>query len=239
MKEKILVLVKAAPTWSKKLHQYQVCTAGVTEDGEWRRLYPFPESIMHGRDIHLWDIIEVDTEDPTRDIRQESRKINFRTLKKIDSLEDRDERRAFLNGLTEHSLEYPMEEKRSLTLVKPDIKKFNVIDNPDSKFTQLTLNGKPFDYNIYGEVDLVYRWNCQELCRFCSNQPHRMKCLDWGAHVLYKRYEDKAEAKVKVTDMCYRRMKDEFDTWFALGTHSMRPYKRWMIVGLLWMKKGE
>lgn len=239
MKEKILVLVKAAPTWSRSLRQYQVCTAGVNEDGEWRRLYPFPETIMHGKDIRTWDFIEVETEDPTHDPRQESRKINFRTLKKAGRFEGREERREVLNELTENSLNYPLEEKRSLALVKPEIVSFSVIKNPKPDILQLTLDGEPFRYNIYGDVDLIYRWNCEEPCEFCSNQPHRMKCLDWGAHVLYKRYDDEEVAKEKVTDMCYHRMKDVYDSWFALGTHSMRPWRRWMIVGLLWMKKSD
>jgi hypothetical protein len=37
--------------------------------------------------------------------------------------------------------------------------------------------------------------------------------------------------------MCYYRMKYDYDTWFAWGTHRKRPWKRWMIVGLLWIKK--
>jgi len=32
-------------------------------------------------------------------------------------------------------------------------------------------------------------------------------------------------------------MKYDYDSWFALGTHSRRPWSKWMVVGLLWMKK--
>jgi hypothetical protein len=64
-----------------------------------------------------------------------------------------------------------------------------------------------------------------------------MQCFDWGANVLYRKYSDPDKAREKTTDMCYNRMKNEFDTWFVLGTHSKRPWKKWMIVGLLWMKK--
>jgi len=41
MKEKILITVKTYPTFSTK-YQELVCTAGVNENGEWRRLYPIP-----------------------------------------------------------------------------------------------------------------------------------------------------------------------------------------------------
>ena len=39
MTEKILITVKTYPTLSKKYAEL-VCTAGITESGEWRRLYP-------------------------------------------------------------------------------------------------------------------------------------------------------------------------------------------------------
>lgn len=32
-------------------------------------------------------------------------------------------------------------------------------------------------------------------------------------------------------------MKYDNDTWFVLGTTRQRPWRRWMVVGLLWMKK--
>lgn len=239
MKEKILVLVKAAPTWSRKYRRYQVCTAGIDEYGNWRRLYPFPESIMQREDVRVWDIIEVETEAATQDPRNESRKIRIQTLEKVDRLEGRKNRRKFLNSITEPCLNSALDEKRSLALVKPNIINFEIKKNPKPEITQLTLEGKPFSFNIYGDVDLIYRWECQEPCEFCVNQPHRMKCLDWGANVLYKRYDDEEEAREKVTDMCLHRMRDVFDTWFALGTHSRRPWRRWMIVGLLWMKAPE
>ena len=39
MTEKILITVKTYPTLSKKYAEL-VCTAGVNEAGEWRRIYP-------------------------------------------------------------------------------------------------------------------------------------------------------------------------------------------------------
>ncbi|MDF1814754.1 MAG: hypothetical protein P1V20_21290, partial [Verrucomicrobiales bacterium] len=39
MKERILITVKTYPTLSTKYAEL-VCTAGVNENGEWRRIYP-------------------------------------------------------------------------------------------------------------------------------------------------------------------------------------------------------
>ena len=237
-KEQILILVKAAPNWSTKYKEYEICTAGITEDEEWRRLYPFPEDVMLERNIRLWDWIEVETSEPSADPRPESRKIKAITIKKIDRIEDRCKRRKVLESINERTLEIPLEEKRTMTVIRPIIKKFT-IKKKIPEVIQISLNGKPFKRSPYGDFGLYYNWECPKPCRYCTDRSHNMQCFDWGAHVLYRRYKDEEEAKTKVTQMCYYRMKYDFDTWFVLGTHSRRPWKRWMIVGLLWMKKKK
>ncbi len=229
-------MVKAAPNWSKKYKTYQICTAGVSQDGGWRRLYPFPELDMVKRDIHIWDIIEIKTKVPTDDPRPESRKIKAESIVKIGRLESRQERRNFLEKIAEPSLEIPLQEKRTMAIIKPRIEDFKIdIRPPEPK--QETLEGKIFRLRPYGRVGLYYKWSCPKPCRYCKERPHRMECFDWGANILYKRYPNEEEAKAKVKHKCYYQMKYDYDTWFALGTHSLRPWKRWMIVGLLWMKK--
>ena len=41
MRERLLILAKAAPETSKK-YESLVCVAGITDSGEWRRVYPLP-----------------------------------------------------------------------------------------------------------------------------------------------------------------------------------------------------
>jgi len=235
-KENILILVKAAPNWSTKYKEYEICTAGINENDEWRRLYPFPEDIMLKKDIKLWDRIEVETAVPSADPRPESRKINAESIKKIDYIDNRDERRKFLENVMEPSLEIPMKEKRTMTVIKPIINNFT-IKQKIPEVIQIALDGKPFKRSPYGDLGLYYNWQCPKPCRYCRDRSHLTQCLDWGAHVLYRRYQDEKEAITKVKQMCYYKMKYDLDTWFALGTHSRRPWKKWMIVGLLWMKK--
>jgi len=237
-KESIIILVKAAPNWSKKYKKYQICTAGISQDDGWRRLYPFPEKNMIKKNIHVWDIIEVEASKPSDDRRPESRKIKPESIVKRGHLESRRERRDFLDRITEQSLEIPLNERRTMTLIRPSIDAFRIVKRPPEP-KQFTLEGKTFKLRPYGDVGLYYRWSCPKSCRYCQERPHVMECFDWGANILYKRYPNEEEAKVKVRHKCYYEMKYENDTWFALGTHSLRPWKRWMIVGLLWMKKQE
>lgn len=236
-KESIVVLVKAAPNWSVKYKQYEICTAGISQDSGWRRLYPFPEDVMLKKDIKIWDIIEVESTTPSDDRRPESRKIKAESVRKIGHIDNREERRNFLKQIMEPSLDVPLDEKRSMMLVKPRIVAFSIKKRVESEVIQLTLNGKAFKRNPYGDVGLYYKWRCPKPCQFCKERYHLMECFDWGAHVLYRRYKDEKEARLKTKNMCFYRMKYDFDTWFALGTHSRRPWRRWMIVGLLWMKK--
>jgi hypothetical protein len=235
-RESIIVLVKAAPNWSTKYNEYQICTAGISQDGGWRRLYPFPEDVILQKNIRVWDVIEVEVKKTTHDPRPESRKINAETVRVIDRIESREDRRKFLVEITDSSLDVPLKEKRTLAIIKPQIEDFNIKKKvPES--VQLTLNGKIFKINPYGDVGLYYKWSCSKPCRYCKGKYHVMRCFDWGANILYRKYRDEKEAETKTKHMCFYDMKYKYDTWFALGTHSQRPFTKWMIVGLLWMKK--
>lgn len=237
-KETILILVKAAPHWSKKYKQYQICTAGISEDDGWRRLYPFPERNMIKKGVRLWDIIQVETTKPRDDHRPESRKIKAESIVTVGRIEDRSERREFLEKIAEPSLSIPLKERRTMMLVRPKIEGFKIEKRPPEP-KQVTLEGKMFKLRPYGEIGLIYNWSCPKPCEYCKDRPHRMECFDWGANFLYTKYEDAETAKAKVMQKCYYEMKYKNDTWFALGTHSRRPWKKWMIVGLLWMKREQ
>jgi hypothetical protein len=60
MKMKILVLVKTYPAISKKYGEI-VCTAGITEDGKWIRIYPIPfRKINYRKRFKKYDWIEIE-----------------------------------------------------------------------------------------------------------------------------------------------------------------------------------
>jgi hypothetical protein len=238
-KESILVLVEAAPNWSGKYGSYLVCTGGITKSNQWRRLYPMPLDSIAGK-IHRWDIIEVKTTEPEHDPRSESRKIDPDSIVISGSFsKDREDRRVLLKRLAEKSLDVAIKERRSIILIKPEIVDFHIVERKD-ELVQLTLNGKVFKEQPYRDVSLYYQWNCPEPCDVCSRHHHNMECFDWGAGVLWNRYKaDRKVAEEKITEMCYDNMKEKFDAWFALGTHSRRPFSKWMVVSLLWMKKAS
>jgi hypothetical protein len=90
-RERILVTVRTYPNPSSKYSE-TVCTGGVTDTGQWRRLYPVPLRYLdEDKKYATYDIIDVSVEDG-KDGRPETRRPNCQTIKvvsKVDSWEER------------------------------------------------------------------------------------------------------------------------------------------------------
>lgn len=83
MKNKILITVKTYPTLSKKYAEL-VCTAGVTETGQWRRLYPVRFRQLYAEQKYQkYQWVEAEIEQSNTDNRPESYKILHDSLKAI------------------------------------------------------------------------------------------------------------------------------------------------------------
>ncbi len=83
MTERILITVKTYPTLSKKYAEL-VCTAGVTESGEWRRLYPVRfRQLYDEQKYSKYQWVEAKIEKSTSDTRPESYKIIDNSLSPI------------------------------------------------------------------------------------------------------------------------------------------------------------
>ncbi|MBI5403240.1 MAG: hypothetical protein HY959_07545 [Ignavibacteriae bacterium] len=79
-KTKILITVKTYPTLTTN-YEESVCTAGITEEGNWIRICPIPyRSIDYSQQYKKYDWIEVEIEKNKSDFRPESFK-----LKSLDS----------------------------------------------------------------------------------------------------------------------------------------------------------
>ncbi len=72
MRTKVLITVKAYPALSKKYNE-TVCTAGITEEGKWIRIYPIPfRQLDYDNQFRKYEWIELDLERNTSDFRPES-----------------------------------------------------------------------------------------------------------------------------------------------------------------------
>lgn len=126
---KVLILVKTYPTLSKKYSEL-VCTAGITEDYQWIRIYPIPFRLLeYEKKYQKYQWIDVDLIKNTSDPRPESHKIKnidmIRLLNKINTKNNWEERRQLLldNLIIYKNLEEIIEKANknelSLVLFKP------------------------------------------------------------------------------------------------------------------------
>jgi hypothetical protein len=86
-KERILITVRTYPTISKR-HVETVCTGGINDRGQWRRLYPVAlRYLEEDRQFTTFDIVELTVRDGD-DGRIESRKPDMGTLKITSHISD-------------------------------------------------------------------------------------------------------------------------------------------------------
>lgn len=91
---RVFILVKTYPTPSKA-HSETVCTAGITPDGHWIRLYPVPHRLLpDGSQYGKWQWIDVAISDKgaNNDPRLESHKVDIFSIKSGESLDSKHDR---------------------------------------------------------------------------------------------------------------------------------------------------
>lgn len=242
MKETILILVRTMPEESRK-YGHKVCVAGINENGEWRRLYPF--KFDYGKkeiDFKKKDIIEVQLIKPPNDKRVESRKVI--THKNIHNpLDDRQ----VLNKIKPliSSIKELKEKKASLGIVKPQIIDFEIKAHHNQIYDEqkyLALWTEEFletREKVKLPVEARYVFRCMYSSCSCSKKPHRIKIIDWElnelARNLMKKYQDKKLIEEKIKERFFDWMKER-DVYFFLGTHFK--FKTWIIIGIFYPDKG-
>lgn len=129
-KERILTTLRTYPVISQK-HIETVCTGGINDNGEWRRLYPVPLRYLEDKKQYkTFDILEVQLE-PGKDTRPESRFPVIASMRVTSSLKGWAERRRWVEPTAFNSLHEMEAAGRSLAPVR--VKKvLEFIANPVS-----------------------------------------------------------------------------------------------------------
>jgi hypothetical protein len=254
MKEKLLVLAKAAPEASKK-YQELICVAGITDKGEWRRVYPVPWEVFWdkgGKKFKKKQWIEYEVEDSKpSDHRPESRKIRLGSIKvlheeKFSNIED------MLKGrLT--TIEDLMEKgakEVSLGVVKPEILDFGPMDN--SQYKKVLEMGKQrtlFEEKAYrlDPPEYKYQYVFKDILE--EKRPHKMLCEDWELERLYSgcksffeqgKYASMEVVHDKVKEKMFkgtRAITNYGHVYFIVGTHFR--FGTYLIVGVVYPRKAD
>lgn len=250
---KVLITVMTYPHPSRGYHEL-VCTAGITQDGEWVRLYPVDYRYRpHHQQFRKYQWIQVDLQPrgAGNDSRKESRKPRLDSIKTLgeplDTKQNWKARREIVDSLPHHTrkeLEYLYKhDGTSLGIVRPtrvlDLE-YEAVDpewKPEWKklFSQLPLFGPmqkplrkiPFKFS--------YLFECED-----SEKPHRAMIEDWELGVLFLKESaclgsDEAAAKSVRTKFLNQVCDSDRDTRFFMGT--VFPYNSWVVIGVFWPPK--
>lgn len=251
MKEKLLVLAKAAPEASKK-YQEIVCVAGITDKGEWRRIYPIPWDISWKNNASrfrkkTWIEYEVESDKPS-DHRTESRKIKFETIKPLHEASFREIENILRPRLqTIEEIETKGIRMQSLGVIEPkEIVDFLPSNNPH--YIKLTTMGRQKD--LLGQPAMKLKPpRFKYSYKFKDDKDgriHELLCEDWEAAELYRncekrrlegKYPDEKTVHEKVRTKMLKQIIKNDHTYFIIGSHYRFP--TYMLVGVIYPKKGD
>ena len=243
MNERLLVLVRAIPEKRKK-GSYVVCVAGITDKGEWRRIYPFEfQPFFKKPNFRKRQWIDVQVELPRKDKRTESRK-----LIKLNSIGSTENEIGTAKKLEKHlssSINELQTKGLSLGAIKPkpdtldlEIKINNTkLLDEQTYFSAWQKQGIQVREKVKMPVEISYVFQCPGEC-FCKNKPHKLRIIDWEINELIRnvvkstqnKKEIESELRQKLIDFMKKR-----ELYFILGTHFK--FKTWMIIGLIYPSK--
>lgn len=254
--EDILITVRAYPHPSKGSVETS-CVAGVTLDGQPRRLYPVPDRLMSYEDrFKKYDIVRVRVRRPSKDPRLESRRVDFdttvRRLDKISSNNNWQARNRMVKPFRAGSMEElaintgaAVKTSKSLGLIRPAfIDRFQIAATKQTDWTerersilsqQVLLPHHKYAPLEYVPYKFYYHFHCDTpVCR-----GHRFSVVDWEMFEAYRKW-----SKEYGTPTWETKFRDKFETWmlgrdlqFFVGTVAQHPLN-WIIIGLYYPPKA-
>ncbi len=251
---RILITVMTYPHPSRRYEEL-VCTAGVTEEGEWIRLYPVDYRYRPlDQRFHKYQWIEVELSErgADNDPRRESRIPRLESIrvigKPLPTGRDWEARRRIIDPLPHHTLNQLKElysrEKISLGIVRPkrvldmEVRPADREWKPqwEVNFTQLRLFGPPPKPLRKIPYTFHYVFECED-----NNRSHKAMVEDWELGVLFLkeagRLGDDKKAAQSVKDKFMGELcGPDRDTRFFMGTRF--PYNVWLVLGVFYPPKA-
>jgi hypothetical protein len=252
-KRKILITVKTYPLPSKKTIEAS-CTAGITDEGKWIRLFPLPfRQLESSKQFKKYQWIEaniIKASDP----RTENYKIDFNSITligaPIPTSNNWKLRKEKVLPLAKSSLCYLQnswnETGATLGIFKPRCINELIIEPeeiPDWTEDELaTLNQQSmFDNKFVTPLEKIpYKFKYRFYCHDTSCLGHTLSITDWEAGQAYRNfrelYKENWETQFRKKfeyDMTYNR-----DIYLYVGTMRAHP-NIWIIIGLFYPKKEE
>jgi hypothetical protein len=247
--KRILITVKTYPTPAWKGIEVS-CTAGITDDGEWIRLFPVPFRYLDGeKQFRKYEWISANVTRATDDPRSESHRLNADTIQVGDLVPPTDQwrkRKELLKPFIQPSMceiqrQRDNHKSPTLGLFKPlEIKRLSVeqADRPEWTEQELAKLRQTVLFQTAPRQmleKLPYAFRYEFSCSDPECRGHKMLCTDWEIGESYRRW--RREYGVAWEGKFRQKYEDEMinknDTYFFVGTVHQHP-DAWIIVGLFY-----
>lgn len=237
----VTILVKALPRPSTG-HSETVCCAGVSADGEWKRLYPI--RYRHGGErFSRWDKVEFEYISNSQDRRIESCKVLQGTIRNIGKCGP-EEKRHILEPLITPSMETAAELGRSLTAIRPEQVRFLHRPKPISAIQQeaAAYERAARQANLLDQDVEPFKPTPHMLAFTYTDQlgiRHTHQCGDWETHTTFWKWQ-KQYGEQRTLQLLKEKYEGEYvqkGIVFILGTLAKRP-KQWTLLGIVRLDRG-
>jgi hypothetical protein len=233
-----IIIVKAAPQLGDK-HGETVCTAGITRDGQWVRLYPIAfRTLDQAQQFKRWDIVKYAWRRP-KDDQRPSRRVEHQSLRIAGTVPPA-QRFGLVDLMQKDSLSVERAAGKSFAFIRPKIRKFLVEKKTDAQYREEEAAFALFakQDNLFLKPLVPYK-----PCRFVFKYEYQIAdgkrtgtCQDWETEATYfnwvKLYGEQ-DALKRMQQRWGEEMPDK-GMLFAMGTHSRWP-DTWLINGIIQM----
>lgn len=251
--ERVLITVKTYPV-PHQIHHESVCTAGINDHGEWRRLWPIPFRFLEPhRQFHRYQWISARIRKQKSDPRKESHVVDPDTIERgalvpaqgtwqarrdllqphaVQSLEELKRRYEF--DRTSMGLLRPVE-YGPLELVRLRQGAWSSAQLAQTQQQQLLVAARPLR-------ELPFRLKINYTCDDPACTGHRQNITDWEIGAFYFRQlahlGDSGLAAEATHQHFARFFTCDYDTWLFVGT--LGPVKpSYIVTGLFYPKKQQ
>jgi hypothetical protein len=247
----VLITVMTYPHPSQR-HQELVCTAGITEAGEWVRLYPidyrYRPNHQHFKK-YQWIKIGLAPRGFGNDDRKESRQPDLESIQILsEPLSTKNswaERRAIIDRLPHHTrinLEALYETDRtSLGIVTPS-EILELAIEPAQREWKPEWQAVLDQFNLFhGQpkalTKLPFKFSYVFRCSDTGDRPHTAMIEDWELGVLFLKEKERLGSEEAAAQSVKNKYLNELcaasrDTRFFMGT--VFPYNSWVVIGVYW-----
>lgn len=236
--ERTLVLVKAVPRPSKT-YQETVCCAGITENGEWRRIFPVRFRHLTGnQQFRRWQWLGYRWRSPRDDRRVESRRIEEDSIVPGKILPVQ-ERVRFLESVLRKSSAEAEACGESLALIEPRTIRVRIraksaaaIEAEKTRYREAARQQSLIDAALVEIEPCPYAVQIPFVDQ--DGRQHAPLCEDWETSAAFfnlrRRMSD--QAVIQHLEHAYTDRSDGRRIFLALGTVKRRP-KQWLLLGII------